>query len=41
MYLIANGVFFLPTKTGGLSTAHTEEDIEKLFTETENYTKSL
>jgi len=41
MFLIANGVFFLPTKTGGLSTAHTEEDIEKLFTETENYTKSL
>ena len=41
MYLIANGVFFLPTKTGGLSTAHTEEDIEKLFAETENYTKSL
>jgi len=41
MYLIMNGVFFLPTKTGGLSTAHTEEDIEKLFAETENYTKSL
>jgi len=41
MYLIAKGVFFLPSKTGALSRAHTEEDIEKLFIETENYTKSL
>ncbi|MEM2106087.1 MAG: aspartate aminotransferase family protein [Candidatus Bathyarchaeia archaeon] len=37
--LIANGVFFLPTHNGTLSTAHTKNDIEKLFTETENYAK--
>jgi glutamate-1-semialdehyde 2,1-aminomutase len=35
--LIANGVFFLPTHIGALSTAHSEDDIEKLFLETENY----
>lgn len=38
--LIANGIFFLPTHNGTLSTAHTKKDIEKLFTETENYTKT-
>jgi glutamate-1-semialdehyde 2,1-aminomutase len=37
--LIANGVFFLPTHTGALSTAHSETDIEKLLLETENYAK--
>lgn len=37
--LIANGVFFLPTHTGALSTAHSKEDIEKLFSETEKYAK--
>lgn len=40
MYLIANGVFFLPTKTGALSVAHTETDVEKLLLETENYVRS-
>lgn len=38
--LIANGVFFLPTHTGALSTVHSKENIEKLFTETEHYAKS-
>ncbi len=40
MYLIDNGVFFLPTKTGGLSAAHTKTDIEKFLVETENYVRS-
>jgi glutamate-1-semialdehyde 2,1-aminomutase len=39
--LIANGVFILPTHNGALSTAHSEEDIEKLFRETEKYAKQL
>jgi len=39
MYLISNGVFFLPTKNGVLSRAHTEEDIDKFLLETENYVK--
>ncbi|MEM3577422.1 MAG: aspartate aminotransferase family protein [Candidatus Bathyarchaeia archaeon] len=38
--LIANGIFFLPTHNGTLSTAHTKNDIEKLFTETEKYAKT-
>jgi len=37
--LIANGVFFLPTHTGALSTTHSKEDIEKLFSETEKFAK--
>jgi len=37
--LIANGVFFLPTHTGALSTAHSKADIDKLFLETEKYAK--
>jgi len=37
--LIENGVFFLPTHIGALSTSHSEEDIEKLFEETENYAR--
>lgn len=37
--LIANGIFFLPTHTGTLSTAHSKADIEKLFAETEKYAK--
>ena len=39
MHLIANGIFFLPTKTGALSTAHTDDDIEKLLTKAESYAK--
>jgi glutamate-1-semialdehyde 2,1-aminomutase len=37
--LIENGVFFLPTHAGALSTAHSKTDIEKLFSETEKYAK--
>jgi len=37
--LIANGVFFLPTHAGALSTVHFETDIEKLFLETEKYAR--
>jgi glutamate-1-semialdehyde 2,1-aminomutase len=37
LYLITKGVFFLPTKLGALSRAHSKEDLEKLITETENY----
>jgi glutamate-1-semialdehyde 2,1-aminomutase len=37
--LIENGVFFLPTHTGALSTAHSEADVQKLFSETEKYAK--
>lgn len=39
MHLITNGVFQLPTHNGALSTAHSDEDIEKLLKETENYAK--
>ena len=37
MHLIENGVFFLPGKTGALSTAHTEDDLDKLVSETEKF----
>jgi glutamate-1-semialdehyde 2,1-aminomutase len=37
--LIENGVFFLPTHAGALSSAHSKDDIEKLFSETEKYAK--
>jgi glutamate-1-semialdehyde 2,1-aminomutase len=37
--LIENGVFFLPTHTGALSTAHSKADVEKLLSETEKYAK--
>jgi glutamate-1-semialdehyde 2,1-aminomutase len=37
--LIANGIFFLPTHNGALSTAHSDADIEKLYAETEKYAK--
>jgi glutamate-1-semialdehyde 2,1-aminomutase len=37
--LIADGVFILPTHNAALSTAHSEQDIEKLFLETEKYAK--
>ncbi|MEM3731599.1 MAG: glutamate-1-semialdehyde 2,1-aminomutase [Candidatus Bathyarchaeia archaeon] len=35
--LIENGIFFLPTHSGVLSTAHTKADIQKLLVETEKY----
>jgi len=37
--LIANGVFFLPTHIGALSTVHSRADIEKLLSKTEEYAK--
>ncbi|MGQ9565867.1 MAG: aspartate aminotransferase family protein [Candidatus Bathyarchaeales archaeon] len=40
-HLIVNGVFFLPAKLGALSKAHTEADLERLLTKTEDYAKSL
>jgi len=39
--LIANGVFFLPTHTGALSTTHSQTDIEKLLSETQSHMKQL
>jgi len=38
-HLIEKGVFFLPTKTGSLSTAHSKADLKKLLMETEGYLK--
>jgi len=40
LWLIAHGVFFLPTHNGALSNAHTEADLERLFSETERFLKS-
>jgi glutamate-1-semialdehyde aminotransferase len=37
--LIANGVFFPPTHTGALSATHSEADMEKMLSETEEYAK--
>jgi glutamate-1-semialdehyde 2,1-aminomutase len=37
--LIAHGVFLLPTHIGALSSVHSETDIEKLFSEIEEYAK--
>jgi glutamate-1-semialdehyde 2,1-aminomutase len=37
--LMVNGLFFLPTHNGVLSTEHSEVDVEKLFAETEKYAK--
>jgi len=39
LYMIANGVFFLPTHIGALSTAHSEDDTQRLLLETEKYAK--
>jgi glutamate-1-semialdehyde 2,1-aminomutase len=39
LQLIENGILFLPTHTGALSTAHSRTDVEKLFSETEKYAK--
>jgi len=37
--LIANGLFFLPTHNGVLSSEHSESDVLRLFAETEKYAK--
>jgi glutamate-1-semialdehyde 2,1-aminomutase len=39
--LINNGIFFLPTKTGAISNAHSKEDLDKVIIETERYAKKL
>lgn len=39
MALMNNGVFFLPGRNGGISNAHSREDLEKLLVETERYMK--
>ncbi len=39
MALVANGLFFLPTHNGVLSSEHSKVDLEKLFAETEEYAK--
>jgi len=41
MYLTANGVFLLTAKMGALSAVHSEQDVDKLLSETENFTKEL
>lgn len=38
-HLIANGIFILPTHNAALSTAHSEEDMEKLLAETERFSQ--
>jgi glutamate-1-semialdehyde 2,1-aminomutase len=37
--LIAKGAFLLPTHNGVISSAHSEEDVEKLFEETEKFAR--
>lgn len=39
MYLVENGVFFLPSHLGALSTKHTDGDIEKYLALTERYAR--
>lgn len=39
MALMTGGIFFLPSHSQALSTAHSKDDVEKLFVETENYAK--
>jgi glutamate-1-semialdehyde 2,1-aminomutase len=38
--MIANGVFFFPTHSCALSTAHSKEDLDKLLRETETYARN-
>jgi len=40
MNLMMNDVFFLPRKLGALSKAHTEADLERLLTKTEDFAKN-
>jgi glutamate-1-semialdehyde 2,1-aminomutase len=37
--LIADGIFMLPTHNGALSAAHTNAEMERLFSETEDYAR--
>lgn len=38
-FLISNGVFMLPGKSGSISDSHSREDLQKLIQATERYTK--
>jgi glutamate-1-semialdehyde 2,1-aminomutase len=38
-FLLEKGLFFLPTKTGSLATAHSKSDLDRLVTETEEFLK--
>lgn len=40
-YLRSRGIFFFPGRRGVLSTAHGDEELERLFEETDSYLKSL
>ena len=40
-FLIRNGVFFLPTRNGAISQAHSEEDLQRFLDETGSYLKKL
>ena len=40
MRLITKGVFFLPTHNGNIGATHSQKDVEKLLSETEDYTKN-
>jgi glutamate-1-semialdehyde 2,1-aminomutase len=39
--LIEKGIFFLPTHSGALCAAHSEEELQQLLVESEKYVKSL
>jgi glutamate-1-semialdehyde 2,1-aminomutase len=38
-FLLEKGLFFLPTKTGSLATAHSKDDLDRQLTETEGFLK--
>jgi glutamate-1-semialdehyde 2,1-aminomutase len=38
-FLLEKGLFFLPTKTGSLATAHSKNDLDRLMAETEEFLK--
>lgn len=41
MTLITGGIFFLPTHNGNISAAHSQDDIDKLLSRTEDYAKKI
>jgi glutamate-1-semialdehyde 2,1-aminomutase len=41
MHLISDGIFFLPTKTGAISYAHTRSDLDRLLNSTEDYVNQI
>jgi len=40
-FLIRNGIFFLPTRNGAISQAHSDEDLQRFLDETGSYLKKL